>query len=171
MRINLLSIGFFLFFPGTDLIVSSPTSKTLPLSSFFDSKQVLTPAIAHNVQSDGDVGATFHLEPNHNPRAGETATVWFALTTRGGKIIPLQQCDCKLTVSSQSSSTGKSIVFYPPLKSIDAEQYQDIPGAEIIFPQIGVYQLQITGKAKSGASFQPFTLKYNVTVSPGINNR
>lgn len=169
MRISLLSIGFLLPFGGADIINSFPSSNASFFYPLFHSEEVLTPAIAHTVESDGDVGATFHLEPNHNPRAGETATVWFALTTRGGKPIPLRQCDCKLTISSQSSTTGKPSLLNPPLKPINAEQYRDIPGAEVIFPQVGVYQLEITGKPKSGANFQPFTLKYNVTVSPGTN--
>jgi hypothetical protein len=48
---------------------------------------------AHEVEVSGDVAATFHLEPNHNPRAGEKSRVWFALTRKGGQIIPLEQCN------------------------------------------------------------------------------
>jgi hypothetical protein len=111
------------------------------------------------------VGATFHLEPNHNPRAGETSNVWFALTRKGGQIIPLSQCNCQLKVYPQSSGQQKAKVLSPPLKAVSAEQYQGIPGADIVFPSAGVYELEISGTPKDGSQFRPFKLTYTVTVA------
>jgi len=37
---------------------------------------------AHTVKISGDVAALFHIEPEHNPRAG--SLTWFALTRKGG---------------------------------------------------------------------------------------
>jgi hypothetical protein len=54
--------------------------------------------LAHKVQVAEDVGATLHLEPNDTPRAGETTLTWFALTQRGGQVIPLEDCDCQLAI-------------------------------------------------------------------------
>ncbi len=122
------------------------------------------PAIAHNVKTDADVGATFHIEPNHNPRAQEATQAWFALTSKGGKFIPLGQCSCQLKVYPQGSNSS---ILTPNLTAISVEQYQDIPSAEIVFPQAGIYTLEISGTPQSGANFQPFKLSYNVTVSPG----
>ena len=124
-----------------------------------------TPVLAHNVKTSGDVGATFHIEPNHNPRAGEANQAWFALTRQGGESILLEECECKLQIYSQSRAQA---ILSPPLQPISVEQYQGIPGAEIIFPEAGIYQLEISGAPKSGIDFQPFKLTYNVTVSPGI---
>ncbi len=121
-------------------------------------------AIAHNVKTDADVGATFHIEPNHNPRAQEANQAWFALTSKGGKIIPLEQCNCQLAVYPQGSNSS---IITPTLTAISVEQYQDIPSAEIVFPQAGIYTLEISGTPQSGANFQPFKLSYDVTVSPG----
>lgn len=126
----------------------------------------LHPAVAHNIQTDGTVGATFHIEPNHNPRAGEPATAWFALTKSGGEPLPLAQCDCRLQVYNRAVNPTTPILT-PPLTAIAAEQYRDIPGAEIIFPQAGIYELEMSGSPKSDANFQPFSLTYSVTVSPG----
>ncbi len=128
---------------------------------------LLPSVLAHNVNRDGNVGATFHIEPNHNPRAGETALAWFALTQAGGQLIPLSQCDCSLAVYDQSVPSGLPPLLTPSLQSIDAEQYQDIPGAQIIFPQAGIYELTLSGSPKAGANFTPFQLTYEVTVSPG----
>ena len=125
-----------------------------------------SPASAHNVKSDGQVGATFHIEPNHNPRAGEKAQAWFALTLRGGEAIPLGQCDCQLKVYSQPA---EKLVINPILKAISVEQYQDIPSADLIFPREGVYQLEISGSPTNRGDFSPFKLSYSVTVTPGEN--
>ncbi|NEO50138.1 MAG: hypothetical protein F6K55_41065 [Moorea sp. SIO4A3] len=126
------------------------------------------PIISHNIKTSADVGATFHIEPNHNPRAREPALAWFALTRQGGQRIPLEQCDCQLVVYSKSSSDqGNSPILEPQLKAISAEQYQGIPGADIVFPKAGVYELVLSGTPKSGASFKPFEIKYDVTVTPG----
>jgi hypothetical protein len=120
------------------------------------------PVLAHTVKTAGQVAATFHLEPSHNPRAGEPAQVWFALTQAGGTVIPLQQCDCQLQVVQAGQ-----VIAQPPLRAIAAEQYQGIPAASITFPQVGIYQLVLQGTAKGGQTFAPFTLSYEVTVQPG----
>ena len=124
------------------------------------------PVLAHNVKTDADVGATFHIEPDHNPRAGETARAWFALTREGGELIPLAKCDCLLAVYDRAISETEPILT-PTLQAIAAEEFRDIPGADIVFPQAGAYELEISGSPKEGESFSPFSLAYSVTVTPG----
>ena len=120
--------------------------------------------LAHQIELSGDVAATFHLEPNHNPRAGEPAKVWFSLTRRGGEIIPLEQCNCKLGVYTQPYKQGDKPLMQPPLKAVSAERFKGIPGADIVFPKAGIYELELSGAAKSAANFKPFKLSYKVTV-------
>ena len=120
--------------------------------------------LAHQVEVSGDVAATFHLEPNHNPRAGQPAKVWFALTSRGGQIIPLEQCNCKLAVYLKNRKDGDKPLIQPPLKAVSAEKYQGIPGADIVFPKAGIYELELSGRAQNKANFKPFKLTYTVTV-------
>ncbi len=127
----------------------------------------MPPVLAHNVKTDADVGATFHIEPNHNPRAGEPTKAWFALTRAGGEIIPLAECDCQLAVYSQTAPEGEKPILEPTLEGITAEQYQGIPGADLVFPKAGSYELRLTGSSKSGDAFQPFQLSYTVNVSNG----
>ncbi|MGL4881543.1 MAG: hypothetical protein ACRC8K_10805, partial [Waterburya sp.] len=55
-------------------------------------------------------------------------------------------------------------ILKPELKAINVERYQDIPGADIIFPQPGAYELEISGSAKDNSSFKPFELTYTVNV-------
>lgn len=124
-------------------------------------------SLAHNIKTAQNVAATFHIEPNHNPKAGETAQAWFALTKLGGATISLEQCNCQLAVYADRRQPGDAPVLQPALKTIAAEQYQGIPGAEIVFPKAGIYELELSGTAKDNQSFQPFALSYKVTVQAG----
>lgn len=123
-----------------------------------------TPVAAHTVKVAGDVAATFHLEPGHNPKAGQRSQAWFALTRRGGTTIPLSQCNCQLAVYPQPHKEGSAPIMRPALKAISAERYQGIPGADIVFPRAGNYELKLSGTAKNGANFRPFSLSYTVNV-------
>ena len=124
-------------------------------------------SLAHNVETDGDVGATFHLEPDHNPKSGEAATVWFALTRDGGESIPLSDCDC--TLSIVNTQDEDKTIEAPELTAIDVETYTDIPSAEVTFPEPGIYAVKLSGQASTTATeaFEAFELSYEVTVSPG----
>jgi hypothetical protein len=128
---------------------------------------IATPVAAHTVKVSGDVAATFHIEPEHNPKAGQPSLAWFALTRKGGRLIPLAQCDCKLAVYLEPQKEGSQSLMQPTLKPVAAEQYQGIPGADIKFPQAGIYQMELSGKPRAGANFQPFVLTYEITVQPG----
>ncbi len=129
------------------------------------SAAVFLPAIAHNVEISEEVAATFHIEPNHNPQANKPTTAWFALTRRGGASIPLSECNCDLKVYAVPRGSDTEPVLQPDLVAIDVEQYREIPGAEIVFPQPGTYELEISGTAKDD-SFTPFELSYQVNVIP-----
>ncbi|MCC5641698.1 hypothetical protein LC607_01720 [Nostoc sp. CHAB 5824] len=125
------------------------------------------PAFAHKVEVAGDVGGTLHIEPNDNPRAGEPSQAWFALTRRGGKAIPLSECNCQLAVYAEPYAAGEPPLLEPQLEPVAAERYQGIPGADITFPKPGIYELQLNGKPVSGARFKPFEFKFEVTVAGG----
>ncbi|NJK39911.1 MAG: hypothetical protein HC920_20780 [Oscillatoriales cyanobacterium SM2_3_0] len=127
-------------------------------------KLLFQSAVAHEIEVSGDVAATFHLEPNHNPKAGETAQVWFALTRRGGQIIPLGECNCKLAIYTEPRSPQAKPILTPTLKAISAEKYQGIPGTNVIFPRVGNYSLVLSGTPQAGADFEPFQFVYGVTV-------
>lgn len=128
---------------------------------------ITPPTNAHEVATQKDVGATIHIEPNDAPRAGETALTWFALTQKGGKIIPLNECNCKLYIYSQTGTKDKPLP-QPQLKAVAQERYQGIPGAEVTFPMAGAYQLQLQGSPKARGKFSPFELKFDINVAPGV---
>lgn len=78
--------------------------------------------------------------------------------------MPLTDCDCQLAVFSQSEPEP---VLEPELKAVSAEGYEDIPGADINFPQVGAYELVLTGAPISGDGFEAFELRFPVTVAAG----
>ncbi len=124
-------------------------------------------AEAHKVKTAEDVGATIHIEPNDNPRAGEVSKAWFALTHKGGKVIPLSECKCQLAVYAEPHAASEPALLEPALQPVAVERYKGIPGAEITFPRPGAYQLQLRGEPASGESFKPFELSFEVTVAAG----
>jgi hypothetical protein len=126
------------------------------------------PTFAHKVKISEDVGATLHIEPNDNPRAGEVSKVWLAMTRKGGKLIPLSECNCQLNVYSQPYKAGDSPLLQPSLQPLNVEKYQNTPSADVKFPQAGAYYLELSGKPKSEGNFQAFKLKFDVTVAVGI---
>ena len=126
-------------------------------------------ALSHNVKTNADVGVTFHIEPDHSPRVGQESQAWFALTRQGGELISLSECDCELKVYLESQGeTDDEPILNPTLIAISPEQYRDIPGANVTFPQPGIYQLELTGKPTEAGDFTAFQVSYPVTVKPGI---
>lgn len=124
-----------------------------------------SPTSAHTIKVAADVGATLHIEPNDNPQAGKPAKTWFALTRKGGKAIALKDCNCQLAIYAQPHTAGEPALLEPTLQPISAEKYQGTPGADITFPKPGAYQLVLKGKPIAGGNFQPFELKFDVTVA------
>ncbi|MDJ0899379.1 MAG: hypothetical protein QNJ55_11260 [Xenococcus sp. MO_188.B8] len=124
------------------------------------------PTLAHKVEISNQVAGTLHIEPDDNPRMGEEVQAWFALTSRGGKMIPLSECNCQLSVYTLPRNQEDKPILNPILQAVNVGQYQEIPGALITFPQIGSYELEIAGTADNGANFQDFKLNYTVNVLP-----
>ena len=127
-------------------------------------------AIAHEVEIEGDVGATLHIEPNDTPKAGEEVLAWFALTRLGGETIPLESCNCTLAVYAQPNDQpyeGTTPALTPELSAVNAEGYQDIPGARLTFPDVGTYTMVISGEPKQEGDFTPFTLDFEKTIASG----
>lgn len=129
----------------------------------------MLPAQAHKTEVSGNVAGTWHLEPDHSAKAGEPARVWVALTQQGGRVIPLEQCDCKLAVYDANQADAPSIL-QPTLKAMSPESFENIPGAEITFPEVGEYRIVLTGSPKADATFTPFELSYTTVVAAGSSS-
>ncbi|MBE9179211.1 hypothetical protein IQ268_11625 [Oculatella sp. LEGE 06141] len=130
---------------------------------------LLAPAAAHKVQTSGDIGGTQHIEPNDTPRAGEPSLTWFALTRQGGEVLPLEACDCSLAVYKQPYTEQDAPILESALEPISTEGYQNIPSAEITFPEVGAYEVVLRGQPRAEGDFQPFELQFDVTVAVGTS--
>ncbi len=122
------------------------------------------PAQAHKTEVSGNVAGTWHLEPDHSARAGEPARVWVALTQQGGRVIPLEQCDCNLAVY-RANQANSAPVMQPTLTAMSPENVANVPGAEITFPNVGEYKIVLTGSPTADATFTPFELSYTTVVA------
>lgn len=117
--------------------------------------------IAHEVKTSQEVGGTIHIEPNDRPVAGKKSRIWIALTKRGGEIIPYGKCNCQLEVRSLTDRNIKFTVANP-LAII--ERYLGLPSMEVTFPQVGRYELRLSGSAREGEDFSPFELTFTTNV-------
>jgi hypothetical protein len=117
--------------------------------------------IAHEVRTSQNVGATIHIEPNDRPIAGQKSTIWIGLTKRGGEIIPYAKCNCRMEVRSLSDRSIKFTVANP-LAII--ERYLGLPSLEVTFPQVGRYELKLSGSPRDGEDFAPFELTFTTNV-------
>jgi len=125
-----------------------------------------TSVLAHQVQIQDDVGATLHIEPNDIPKANAPTEIWFALTQAGGAVIPLDACDCTLTVYEGKDDA----IATPALAPVSAEGYTDIPGATVTFPDVGAYTIALSGSPVEATAFAPFELRFDVTVAARAQN-
>lgn len=126
-----------------------------------DQPAIAPTRIAHEVRTSQDVGGTIHIEPNDRPVAGKKTRIWIALTRRGGEIIPYEKCNCQMEVRSL---TDRSLRFTikNPLAILD--QYLGIPSLEVTFPQVGRYELKLSGSPKNNQDFAPFELIFTTNV-------
>ena len=117
--------------------------------------------IAHEVRTSQEVGGTIHIEPSDRPMAGKKTRIWIALTKRGGEVIPYQKCNCRLEVRSL---TDRSIKFMVSNPLAIIERYLGLPSMEVTFPQIGRYELKLSGSSRGDQDFQPFELTFTTNV-------
>ena len=72
-----------------------------------------------------------------------------------------------MAVFSKPRKPTDKPILQPSVQAINAEKYQGIPGANIIFPSVGLYQLELNCTPKTEGDFWAFTMNYDVTVATG----
>jgi hypothetical protein len=117
--------------------------------------------LAHEVRVSQDVGGTIHIEPNDRPVIGRKTRIWIALTRRGGISIPYEQCDCQMEVRSLTNRQIQ-VQISPSLSIIN--RYLGMPSLEVIFPEVGRYEIKIVGTPRHDAKFKPFELVFKTNV-------
>jgi len=124
---------------------------------FFALALSLTPALAHEIERDGNVAALLHTDPDDAPRVAAPTTVFFELNQRGGRPILLSQCTCTLSVYAGSERPGSKPLSRGVLKQGKGEVL-----SSVTFPVVGAYTLVLQGKPKTGSAFSPFKLSWAI---------
>jgi hypothetical protein len=117
----------------------------------------VAPASAHVLKTDGTIGAVLHIDPDDNPVTGKSTSYVLAFKDTAGQFT-LPKCDCGATIQENGKTINTS-----PLQTLDSSDGQ----GSFTFSKPDVYNLVISGTAKDGKSFQPFTLTYLLRVEAG----
>jgi hypothetical protein len=109
---------------------------------------------AHMLKTDRDVGVLMHIDPNDAPVEREKATLFLEIKDRSNRFVP-GQCDCRVRISSGGRQVFENPVFAPGLQS---------SAASFVFPEAGVYRVEIGGVPAKGGDFQSFSIPFDVRV-------
>ncbi|MEM9246959.1 MAG: hypothetical protein AAGA67_14630 [Cyanobacteria bacterium P01_F01_bin.153] len=123
--------------------------------------------MSHTTKVVSDIAVTVHVEPEHQPAAGQPTRVWFLLTRQGGEVVPLSSANCTLEVRKQPYQPGSSPLLTPEVVPIDAERYQSIPGVNLTFPEPGTYGLTFGCAPKADGNFGAFSIDHEAIVKGG----
>ncbi len=117
-----------------------------------------SPVFAHVLQTDGNIGAVLHIEPDDDPIVGQPAQLLFDMRDKTGRFQG-QSCDCEVVITE----AGKQI-YSQTLYAQTPNPALNNPVLTFTFPQKDVYQIQVVGKPTKNHVFQPFTLSYSIRV-------
>ncbi|MDB5194029.1 MAG: hypothetical protein JWN50_43 [Parcubacteria group bacterium] len=109
-------------------------------------------ASAHELQTDGSMGAVMHIDPNDNP--GTNATSTFELIFQGDAP-DLTKCDCHVVLKDATST-----IYFAKVGDPDLEVTPKNMTFAYRFPVLGAYSLTVMGTDP-----KPFSLTYNISVA------
>jgi hypothetical protein len=116
------------------------------------------PVQAHELEIDGHISGTLHVDPDDTAVAGPQSTMHITLYD-SDKRLSSNGCNCEFTAEGPyGTSTAKSFSF-GALGSEATIHYT--------FPETGNYIVHVTGSPKSWTAFQTFTLDFDVSVTHG----
>lgn len=121
------------------------------------------PVQAHFLETDKNIGAVLHVDPNDEPIAGSLASFFFEFKDKENKFKP-ENCDCTFEIDEN----GNNIYSQPLFQN---SQNPSLTNASVFytFPQRDVYQVKVVGKPTTDDAFQPFTLTWNFRVDQQAN--
>lgn len=124
---------------------------------------LLIPTIlsAHTLKVSNDIGLTIHVSPDDDPVAGKDTDIFFEIKDKNNKF-NFDNCECKLSINKDGTEVNSQTLQTSGFESA---------GSRFNFPEIGVYQLNVTGKPTDG-SFNEFDVTFDLRVDrkDGENN-
>lgn len=115
---------------------------------------------AHELQTDGNIGAVLHIEPDDEPAANELQSFDLYFQSLTGKF-NLYNCDCKLALSQDWQT-----IYQSPLNTKSSTLSEN----PYTFNKGGLYTLTVTGRPKNQPDFDSFKLEYNINTASGTGN-
>jgi hypothetical protein len=107
-------------------------------------------ASAHTLKTDGDIGAVLHVDPEDDPYVGEPSGMFFEFKQKNGNF-KVENCRCQVVILRDGQQIDSTTL--------------NSPVSSFVFPERGVYTIQVSGSPLSGDSFTPFTLSWDQRVS------
>ena len=115
-------------------------------------------ASAHVLETDGNIGAVIHIDPDDDPIAGEQTGFFFEFKDKQNKFNS-QHCECRFTILE-----GGRELYAQPLFRDNTSPSLTSASVYYTFPLKNIYKIQLTGKPTIPDTFQPFTLTYDIRV-------
>lgn len=109
---------------------------------------------AHESKESGNTVILVHVNPFDTPVANKPAGVRVVVTQVEGNF-PVDECDCKATISYK----GKPLVTQSLFTDGEISSL-----VKIVFPQAGIYEVEVTGTPLRTKAFEPFDLKFDIRV-------
>jgi hypothetical protein len=122
---------------------------------------------AHFSAEDKNVSVLLHIDPDDDPIPEEPTQIHFDIEDATNQFAP-KNCDCTVVVSE----SGKTL-FSGSIQALPSDAASIYNGSiSFTFPKRDVYQVKIDGKPINGATFEPFTVSWDVRVDklPKENN-
>ncbi len=141
---------------NVDKHISQPRHLVFHMALWFLVAMHPPAAMAHLLQTDGDVGVLMHVDPGDEPVVGEPSMFMFEITDRR-ETFSLDRCDCRLRVLLNDKE-----VLSEPLKG-DQSASVAVP---FVFADAGIYRAEIAGNPRPGAASQAFRVAFDVRVVP-----
>ena len=118
-------------------------------------------ASSHLLKIDRDIGVLVHVDPNDAPVAREKAALFIEIKDRSNRFAP-ERCDCRLAISAQGKQIFSDKIF---------TQGRQSSGSFFLFPEAGMYRLDVVGTPLDGTSFQAFRIPFDIRVEPNESSQ
>lgn len=117
---------------------------------------VLLPGLAsaHQLETDGDIGAVLHIDPSDDPVATQSSGFYFDFQDKTSKF-QLSNCTCTVVVHEGDQELTSQQLSQASLTTASFSY---------AFPAKGVYQVHVIGVPRTTNAFQPFSLVYTIRV-------
>lgn len=112
------------------------------------------PVFAHFLASNGSISTILHLNPDDDPYTLQSTTFFLQFQDSKSQF-NAYNCACQAEIDE-----GSTMLATVPLTATGADAMNGV----YTFPQKDVYVMKVMGSPTNGASFQPFTITYDVRV-------